>query len=247
MDILYIIIPAYNEEENIESIIKDWYPIIEKHNGSMHSRLVIIDDGSKDRTYQIASKCADKLPLLTILTKPNGGHGSAVLFGYRYAIQSHAQYIFQTDSDGQTSPDEFEQFWAARQGYGAVIGDRNDRKDGVMRKLIEKVLLFILKLIFHVKMPDSNSPYRLMKTEIVEKYISFLPKDYNLPNVMLTTFFIYYKEKVTFIQISFKAREKGTNSINLGKIIKIGWKALGDFMFFRKEMVRVNEGVREKK
>ena len=116
-----------------------------------------------------------------------------------------------------------------------------------MRKLIEKVLLFILKLIFHVKMPDSNSPYRLMKTEIVEKYISFLPKDYNLPNVMLTTFFIYYKEKVTFIQISFKAREKGTNSINLGKIIKIGWKALGDFMFFRKEMVRVNEGVREKK
>lgn len=45
-----------------------------------------------------------------ILDKPNGDHGSTVLYGYRYAIKNHADYIFQTDSDGQTNLGKFEQF-----------------------------------------------------------------------------------------------------------------------------------------
>ena len=44
------------------------------------------------------------------LDKPNGDHGSTVLYGYRYAIKNHADYIFQTDSDGQTNLGKFEQF-----------------------------------------------------------------------------------------------------------------------------------------
>ena len=45
---LYIIIPAYNEAANIGRLIKEWYPIVERHNGAGHSRLVIINDGSND-------------------------------------------------------------------------------------------------------------------------------------------------------------------------------------------------------
>ena len=48
MDKLYIVIPAYNEQDNIEQVINDWYPVIEKHNGNGQSRLIVIDDGSKD-------------------------------------------------------------------------------------------------------------------------------------------------------------------------------------------------------
>ena len=51
--VLYIVIPAYNEEANIEQCIRDWYPIVEKYNGGGKSRLVIIDDGSKDKTYAV--------------------------------------------------------------------------------------------------------------------------------------------------------------------------------------------------
>ena len=47
MDKLFIVIPAYNEEENIRQVVEDWYPVVEKHNGGGESRLVIIDDGSK--------------------------------------------------------------------------------------------------------------------------------------------------------------------------------------------------------
>ena len=52
MDKLYIVIPAYNEQDNIEQVINDWYPVIEKHNGNGQSRLIVIDDGSKDSTYE---------------------------------------------------------------------------------------------------------------------------------------------------------------------------------------------------
>ena len=107
MDKLYIVIPAYNEQDNIELVVNDWYPIIEKHNGNGQSRLVIIDDGSKDSTYEKLKQCAETRPLLTPLTKPNGGHGATVLYGYKYALKNGADYIFQTDSDGQTLPDEF--------------------------------------------------------------------------------------------------------------------------------------------
>ncbi len=87
MSSLYIVIPAYNESANIERTIDQWYPVVERHNDEGKSRLVIINDGSKDHTYQLLQKCAASRPLLIPLDKPNGGHGPTVLYGYRYAIQ----------------------------------------------------------------------------------------------------------------------------------------------------------------
>ncbi len=59
MDKLYIVIPAYNESENIKTVIDSWYPVIEKHNGGGESRLVIINDGSKDNTLEIVKECTN--------------------------------------------------------------------------------------------------------------------------------------------------------------------------------------------
>ena len=236
MDKLYIIVPAYNESENIKRLIEEWYPIIEKNNGNNESRLIIINDGSKDNTYEIAKEEMKNKPLLEVITKQNGGHGSAVLYGYNYAINNKADYIFQTDSDGQTNPDEFEAFWQLRNEYDAVIGSRPKRQDGLSRKFVEKVLVTILKVIFGVSIPDSNAPFRLMKRELVEKYIDRMPDDFNIPNVMFTTFFVYYQERIVFKEVSFKPRQCGKNSINIKKIVKIGIKAIKDFRYFKKSI-----------
>lgn len=234
MNSLFIIVPAYNESANIGVFIKEWYPVIERCNIEGNSKLVIINDGSKDNTYEIIQSYAKTRPLLVPLTKQNSGHGSTLLFGYRYALANHADYIFQTDSDGQTNPSEFQQFWDIRQKYDAIIGNRLTRQDGLFRKFTQQVLLIILRVTFGVKIPDSNAPFRLMKAGLVEKYINKMPKDYNLPNVMLTTYFSFFNEKVKFVEISFKPRQGGKNSINFKRIIKIGWKALGDFIELRK-------------
>lgn len=238
MDKLYIVIPAYNESANIERVVEDWYPVVTSHGEA--SKLVIINDGSKDNTYEMLLELAKDRPQMEALTKPNGGHGSTVLYGYRYAIEQGADWVFQTDSDGQTNPAEFEGFWNVRNEYDAVIGNRVVRGDGKSRKFVENVVCLLLRIIFGVKVKDANAPFRLMKTGLVDKYINRLPKDYNLPNIMFTTYFSYYGEKLLFKEITFKPRQGGTNSINIKKIVKIGWKAMGDFFRLKKDMKESN-------
>ena len=235
MDTLYIVIPAYNEAENITACVADWYPIVERYGGE-GSRLVVIDDGSKDDTYALLSDLAESRPQLVPLTKKNGGHGSAVLHGYRYAISHGADWIFQTDADGQTNPSEFEAFWNERSQYDAVIGYRTKRGDGAQRAFVEKVVCLLLRIYFGVKVPDANAPFRLMRAEAVEKYIVRLPRDFYIPNIMLTAYFAKFEEKLKFLPISFKSRVKGKNSLNLGRIVRIGWQAMGDFRRLRKDM-----------
>ena len=67
MSSLFIVIPAYNESENIEQTIRDWYPIVENHNEEGKSRLVIINDGSKDNTLQLVKAQMKTHPLLIAL------------------------------------------------------------------------------------------------------------------------------------------------------------------------------------
>ncbi|MBQ9565785.1 MAG: glycosyltransferase family 2 protein [Synergistaceae bacterium] len=235
---LYIVVPAYNESENIAKFVEDWYPVVTRHDGGGRSRLVVIDDGSRDDTYAALAECARTRPLLIPLTKANSGHGPTLLHGYRYAISEGADFIFQTDSDGQTNPEEFEPFWDLRGEYDAILGSRPDRQDGPARKFVENVLRLIMRAVFGVRVPDANAPFRLMRRALVEKYVDKMPPDFNLPNVMLTTYFAYFHERIAFREISFKPRQGGVNSINMKKIVKIGWKALGDFRTLKRGIDR---------
>ena len=234
MDSLYVVMPAYNEEANIEETIKAWYGILD--GKADNSRLIIADSGSLDATHEILMRLKNDYPKLEILTDSDKQHGPKVIALYDCAIKNGIDYIFQTDSDGQTDPDEFSQFWDLRSEYDGIFGNRTVRGDGKSRAFVEKVVCTLIKMFFGVKVPDANAPFRLMKTEVVKKYLYKMRPDYNLPNIMMTTYFVYNKEKVKFIPISFKPRQGGVNSINIPKIIKIGWKALGDFRELKKGM-----------
>ena len=226
---LYIVIPAYNEEENIGNVIDDWYPIVEKYNGNQESRLLVIDDGSKDRTFDIIEEYAKTRPLLKPLTKKNSGHGATVLYGYHYALNNGADYVFQTDSDGQTLPSEFSEFWEQRKNYDMVIGYRNNRKDGFSRILVTKVLKFVIRICFGTVVTDANTPFRLMSKESLTENIGYVPNEFNLSNVILSVVYIKKGQKVRFSPITFRCRQGGKNSINLMKIVQIGLQALKDF------------------
>ncbi len=234
MDTLYVVMPAYNEKDNIEEVVTSWYPVLEGKNPD--SRLVIADSGSTDDTHAILEKLKETYPQLEVLSDTGKYHGPKVIALYDYAIKNGADFIFQTDSDGQTLPEEFDAFWQLRNGYKGIFGHRVVRGDGKSRAFVEKVVCFLLKCYFHVKVPDANAPFRLMDAKTVAKYLPKLDKDYNLPNIMMTTYFAYYKEEMTFREVTFRPRQGGKNSINIRKIVKIGWKALKDFRKLKKAM-----------
>ena len=236
MDTLYIVMPAYNEEENIRDTLDKWYPVVESHNENGRSRLVIVNDGSKDGTFRIMQDFARTHPLFVPLTKKNGGHGSAVMYAYDYAVKHGADWVFQTDSDGQTDPGEFEGFWKDRNDFDAIIGNRTHRGDGRARAFVEKVVCILVRLYFGVRVPDANAPFRLMRARKVKQYLAKLRPDYNLPNIMMTVYFVYYKNKVEFRPISFKPRQKGKNSVNVKMITRTGRQAMKDFARLKKEI-----------
>ena len=236
---IYIVMPAYNEGENIEKTVKQWYPVL--NFGNKKSRLVIADSGSTDNTHEILLKLKNKYPQLEIISDSLKQHGPKLIYLYKYAIKNNAKWVFQTDSDGQTNPDEFNKFWTKRKEYDIILGNRCVRGDGKSRAFVEKVVCLLLKIYFKIRVPDANAPFRLMSSKVLKKYIDKLPEDFNLPNIILTTYFVYNKEKYIFNEISFKPRCAGKNSINAKKIIKIGWKALSDFNYFRKDIKKEHD------
>lgn len=225
MDKLYIVIPAYNEEETIERVVEQWHPVAEKYGGQM----LVVDDGSRDGTGAILKACEKKYPRLSVVRRRNGGHGAAVLYGYHYALAHHADYIFQTDSDGQTLPEEFAEFWKARRQCDLVIGQRCARADGWERIAVTKVLRLVIRCCFGVYVTDANTPFRLISAAALARYIDLIPEGFNLTNVLLSVIFVKKGCRVRWLPITFRARQGGKNSMNLKKIVKIGLHACRDF------------------
>lgn len=233
-DTLYIVIPAYNEQDNIEDVVNEWYEVL--NLAGKDSRLVIVDDGSKDNTYGILQELAKSRPQLMPITKPNSGHGATVLYAYNFAVQSGADFVFQTDSDGQTRPAEFVEFWRQRHEYDMIIGHRNKRQDGLSRIFVTKVLKLVVRICFGTTITDANTPFRLMKTGVLKEILPLVPKNFNLSNVIISVIFAKQQRKIRYMPITFRPRQGGVNSINFKRICGIGWHALHDFMVINKTL-----------
>ena len=227
---IYLVMPAYNEEANIRAVVEQWYPTVEKlRSEGIKAVLAIANDGSKDATFSVLSGLAAQYPYLEAIDKPNSGHGATVLYLYRHALAEGADWVFQTDSDGQTDPAEFGQLWEARSGYDLQVGHRNHREDGLNRVVVTKVLKAVVRLTFGVSVTDANTPFRLMRADALRSLMEQVPDDFFLANVALSAIAVKRKMRTRWLPITFRPRQGGVNSINLRRIFKIGRKAVGDF------------------
>ncbi len=222
--------PAYNEQDNIRDVVSGWHRICQiLAEDGFDAKLVIANDGSKDNTYCALLNLQAEYPLLIPLDKPNSGHGATVLYLYRYAIENGADYIFQTDSDGQTVPEEFWQMWDNRKQFDFQIGTRGGRQDGFSRVFVTKSLRVVVWLMFHAWVKDANTPFRLMRVEKLKPILDIIPQNYNLANVAVSAIAVRWNYNIGWYPITFRPRQGGVNSINMRRICQIGLKALKDF------------------
>jgi dolichol-phosphate mannosyltransferase len=223
---LIAVTPVYNEETNIATVISEWLQAFSRER--IDARLLAVNDGSRDNTLSILQELQSQFPnQLLVIDKPNSGHGRTCRFGYEAALQQDAPWILQIDSDGQCDPAFFPLLWAKRQEADCVFGLRVTRDDGVVRNVVSKACSVLTSAVTGENLKDANVPYRLMRRPALENALRSVPGDFEIQNVALTLALKRNKAlRWAYVPIRFRARQGGTNSINLPKIARMGFRML---------------------
>ena len=204
MTVLSIVIPAYNEENGIAEIaarILSVKPALNKV-GVDQLELLIVDDGSRDRTAEVAAG----VPGVCLIRHPNNkGYGAALKTGFGKA---RGELIGFLDADGTYPPEYFPQLCqAALKGSDLVIGSRMAGEESKMpftRRVGNLFFANLLTLLSHQKVTDSASGMRVFRREILEQ-IYPLPDGLNLTPVMSTRA-LHEKIKIEEIAIPYSER-----------------------------------------
>lgn len=221
---LLMVFPAYNEEESLPEVVKEWLPVAQRVNGDM----LFIDDGSSDRTPEILQTLAQAHPEILFMRQANRGHGQTCLVGYRYAITEGYTWVFQTDSDGQTQPQDFAKFWACREQADFVFGARVKRDDSPVRAVISRVLRVVIYATFGERVIDANVPYRLMKVAPLANVLPHIPQQMYLANAFLTVL-LAKTYPLKWVGIGFSPRRGGHSSVSWRRLVLLSWKVCYEF------------------
>ena len=220
---LAVIIPVYNEEGAIENVINKWTQELDKYG--IDYNICAYNDGSKDNTAQILESISGKYPKLKYVNKPNSGHGSTILQGYRENCNDY-KWIFQIDSDDEMGTEGFNSLWSNRENYDFLVGIRDKRIQSLPRKIISKVSRTTIKLFYGLKGPyDVNSPYRLMRGDIFAALYQAIPQDTFAPNVIISGFVANKRLRFFETPVDCKLRQTGEVSIQKLKLLKAAVKS----------------------
>lgn len=204
-----VIIPAFNEEGNLEKTVKDI-----KDNAPDFD-YVIINDCSTDKTLEMCRRHGFSYLNLPV----NLGIGGAVQTGYRYAYYHGYDIAVQFDGDGQHSASHLEDMVTTLIDTESdmVIGSRFIEKEGFqssgLRRIGIKYFTGLIKILTGKTITDPTSGMRMVNKKLLEKFTDEYPKDYPEPESVVTI--LSEKYKVTEIPVVMNEREEGVSSISL--------------------------------
>jgi glycosyltransferase involved in cell wall biosynthesis len=198
-----VIIPAFNEEEGIEKVLAQ----LKSLNLGEKSEIIVVDDGSTDQTFRMASVNGVKV----IRHEQNMGYGAALKAGIRHAKN---EIIVISDADGSYPIKDIPIFLVDMEHADMVVGARVGKKVHISfyRKPAK---WFINKLANHlsgIKIPDLNSGLRAMRKEKVERFFSILPEKFSFTTT-ITLAFLTNGYSVKYIPIEYYKR-KGKSKIH---------------------------------
>jgi glycosyltransferase involved in cell wall biosynthesis len=197
---LSVVIPAYNEAQNIVDLIRDWHQAFVANK--IAYQFIIIDDGSVDETVNLLKTLQAEMPTVTIHPQNNKGHGPAILKGYEIGMQS--PWIFQIDADHQFETNAFNELWQQRHNYDLLLAEREDKHATLSRNIVSMVTGLIVHLLYGKGIKDVNSPYRLMRADKLGQALLKIPSNSFATNVLITSFFISTKKRIFTNVVHFR-------------------------------------------
>jgi dolichol-phosphate mannosyltransferase len=240
-----VVIPTYNEKENISSILHAIFNL----NEGFH--VLVIDDGSPDGTAQIVKELQQKFPSQLYLEERKGklGLGTAYIHGFKWAIARNYQFIFEMDADFSHNPHDLPRLYNACKNEGAdlAVGSRYVKGGGVVnwpgnRIALSKGASLYTRMITWMPVKDPTAGFMCYKKEVLETI--------NLDEIRFVGYAFQIEMKFAAWKLGFKFKEvpiifqdrtQGSSKMNKGivkegilGVLKLRWNSL--FKNYRKRV-----------
>ena len=239
-----VIIPTYNEKENIEAIIAAVLTL------QLNYHVLVIDDGSPDGTASIVKTLFPKYPGVLFLEERRGklGLGTAYIHGFKWAIQKGYQYIFEMDADFSHNPKDLERLYTAcLNGAGVAIGSRYVKGGAIEnwpanRIALSKGASLYTRIITWMPVKDPTAGFVCYQRKVLETInfdaIAFVGYAFQI-EMKFAAWKLGFK--ITEVPITFKDRKLGASKMNKGivkegilGVLELRWQSL--FKNYRKRV-----------
>ncbi|MDR0412418.1 MAG: polyprenol monophosphomannose synthase [Dysgonamonadaceae bacterium] len=232
-----VIIPTYNEKENIEKIIRKIVSLPHPFD------ILVVEDGSPDGTGQIVKRLQNEFPERLFMIEREGklGLGTAYIAGFKWSLQRRYEYIFEMDADFSHNPDDLIRLYTpcAEKRADVAIGSRYISGVNVVNWPMSRVLLsyFASKYVQFVsgmKIHDTTAGFKCYRREVLETI--------DLDKIKFKGYAFQIEMKYTVYQCGFRLeevpiifinREEGTSKMNSGifsealfGVIQLRWNSL---------------------
>jgi dolichol-phosphate mannosyltransferase len=222
----WVILPTYNEAENIEDFIAALVPVL-----PASARILVVDDSSPDGTGEIADRLAAAEPRISVLHRTHKeGLGPAYIAGFRHALERGAQLLLEMDSDFSHHPSYLPAMLAAMEDADLAIGSRYVAGGGVadwgvVRRAISRGGSAYSRVVLGLDVCDLTAGFKCFRRDVLESIDldSIESKGYAF-QVEITYRTVQRGFKVVEVPIVFRDREKGASKIDSSVIREALWR-----------------------
>ena len=211
---LSVVIPVYNEEDNIPELYRELKGVLEKL--PYRYEIIFVDDGSTDRTYEILQKLAEEDPHVKVIRfRRNYGQTAAMYAGFQYA---EGDVVVTMDGDLQNDPRDIPRLLEKiEEGYDIVSGWRKNRKDPFLSRILpSKIANWIISKVTGVKLHDYGCTLKAYRKEVAKNFRLYGDMHRFLPAVAKS-----FGAKITEIVVNHRPRKYGRSKYGIGRTVRV--------------------------
>jgi dolichol-phosphate mannosyltransferase len=229
MPAAWLVLPTYNEAENLERIVRAALPELVSAVDDPH--ILIVDDGSPDGTGDIADRLAAELPAVEVLHRAaKEGLGRAYLAGFERALASGADLVLEMDADFSHDPKDLPRLIAAAGEADLVLGSRYVAGGGVtdwglFRRMLSRGGSWYARMVLRVPVRDLTGGFKCFRRATLERidYANTHAEGYGF-QIELTYRAMKAGCRVKEVPIVFRDRKEGTSKMNARIALEAVWK-----------------------
>jgi len=225
----WLILPTYNEADNLETIVRAALPHLA--DASPEHRILVVDDNSPDGTGAIADRLAGELGEVEVLHRPGkGGLGRAYLAGFARALAGGADLLLEMDSDFSHDPADLPRLIAAAREADLVLGSRyvpggGVTDWGVLRRALSRGGCLYAQLLLGLPVRDLTGGFKCFRREVLEALdLDGVAADGYGFQIELTYRAIRAGFRVTEVPIVFRDRRVGQSKMSARIALEAVWK-----------------------